>query len=58
MTELFRFAKAEDPRDQPLLTAARVSLEDDPTPRMIRFMVDQEGNPIEIPMVVTSQPQE
>lgn len=49
MTELFKMARQEDPRSQPLLTAARVALEANPTPRVLHFVVDQDGTPIEKP---------
>ena len=52
---LARFVARRDDRDQSLVEAARVALEANPTPRMIRFIVDQDGAPIEIPEVEPSQ---
>lgn len=37
------------PNDQPLTEAARVALEADQTPRVIKMTVDQDGQPIEKP---------
>jgi hypothetical protein len=47
MSELFNFAKQEDPRSQSLLTAARTALEANPTPRIIHFIIGPDGTPIE-----------
>lgn len=45
----FYFAASRDPNDQPLTEAARVALEADQTPRFIKEVVDQDGQPIEKP---------
>ena len=47
------FAANRDERDQSLLEAARVALEANPTPRILRFRVDHDGLPIEIPELGT-----
>ena len=46
---IMTFAAGRGDRDQSLLEAARVALEANQTPRLIRFRVDQDGLPIEIP---------
>ena len=46
---LANYAAGRDERDQSLVEAARVALKVNPTPRLIRFRVDQDGTPIEIP---------
>jgi hypothetical protein len=51
LTSLARWATGRSANDQPLTEAARVALEDDPTPRIVRYEVDHEGHPIEIPKV-------
>lgn len=47
MTRYVSGHDAED--DQPLTKAARVALEADPTPRIIKMRVGHDGTPIEIP---------
>jgi hypothetical protein len=46
---LMTFVAGRGDRDQSLLEAARVALEANPTPRMLRLSVEQDGVPIEIP---------
>ena len=46
---IFRFVASRSEYDQPLTDAARVALEADPTPRMIKFIVGHDGKPIEKP---------
>ncbi len=49
---MMRFVSGHDgDDDQPLTKAARVALEANPTPRIIKMIVDHDGMPIEIPAV-------
>ena len=48
-TFIFSFAASQTADDQLLAKAARVALEADSTPRMVKIMVDHDGTPIEIP---------
>jgi len=58
-TLIFDFAANRGPNDQPLTEAARVALAVDPTPRMMKIYVDQNGLLSEKPEVPQlSQPQE
>jgi len=48
---IFDFAcgRSDELHDHPLTEAARVALEANPTPRMLKLIVDHDGTPIEIP---------
>jgi hypothetical protein len=46
---IFDFAAGRSPNDHPLTEAARVALEADLTPRIMKVIVDHDGLPIEIP---------
>lgn len=48
MVELTSSGRLKQEVSHPLVEAARVALEADLTPRMIKFIVDHEGKPIEI----------
>ena len=53
---LSRYASSRDAYDDQLLSeAAKEALKADPTPRMIKFIVDHDGSLIEIPFGEFSQ---
>jgi len=49
MNSLMFWATGRSANDQPLTKAARVALEASLTPRVMKFTVDHDGTPIEIP---------
>jgi len=61
-TLIFSFAAGRYFHDHLLAEAARLALDVDPTPRMIQFIVDHDGTPIEItgdePLSESAPPQE
>lgn len=50
---IFDFAVGRADDDHPLTEAARVALEANLTPRMIKIITDHDGAPIEIPQGVS-----